>query len=191
MIFHSTPALAQLLETNLELQTKAKSVALWGEWLCDTRLLNMDMGYSSDRVVLAINEKTLFSLFFPFDAVADFENFNQTLFYYIYWTLSEETGQDRVDFGSMVVPDILDSHFIKLNDPTQKARLRGFSKSIDNYLRRMQDTSDETIAIPTIATIIRDLNSKPKRQLAGKSPLALSLELIKSSTTSATEIQLN
>lgn len=184
MIYYMSDTLASLLTPPQKLKpvnTKARPVSLWGEWICDVHTIDSDFGYPTSRIVMAINTKTAFSVFFPLDSQRDYEDFSQTLFSYIYWTL--DLYSLNIDGLNLLGFDILKAHYYQFRSGQDKAALTKFAKSIERFTKNGEKNAQDDVFEVLLPTAIWSLNSRPRKELGGKSPCDIVTELIKNKVT--------
>ena len=177
MIYRISSELSNILDIKPKKSTKQNAASLWGEWICHVTTLNADLGYSTDRVVIAMNAKTLFAVFFPFDALKEYEEFTQALFFFVYWSLSTECKEvEKMDiFG----PDIITNKFIELAEKGEEDHLLSFKKAMVRYFKLGQKRCENAPFVVSLPEVICELNSRPHKDLGGRSPLELSMGLLR------------
>ena len=135
MIYHVTKELAALLDVTPKVIENSRASSLWGDWVCGCHLVNMDLGYPSDRVVVAVNTKTLFTVVFPFDAISEYEEFSQALTFFVYWTFDDILkGQNR-QFPNVYGADILKEHFYITHSVSHSSLLKNSIKKLDKFVK--------------------------------------------------------
>ncbi|MCC6932734.1 MAG: hypothetical protein IT292_05725 [Deltaproteobacteria bacterium] len=180
MIFRLNAALESYLNSNKELKpmiSKIKAKSLWGDWFCGGFDLECEFEQPTNRAILAINSKTLFSVFFPFDALGKLKYLSPLIFFNVSNSLTEHFRE--LNCLGALGPDIAKDYYFKLTDEAENAKLNDLANRIDNFLLKLEKKSKKEAPVFSLPVAIRDINFAPRQELGGRSPLELALELFK------------